>query len=148
MPSKWPETLVHRIDEMIAEYPGETAIRDNNGTTWTYQQLDEQVVRITSALLKANTKPGSAVGVFQEASPHLVFSLLAVLRAGAIYIPLDWTIPPARLSVMIEESKCSVLLANSTTAAQAEALKLSISVTVLDVLRLQEEKEIRCPPSA
>jgi hybrid polyketide synthase/nonribosomal peptide synthetase ACE1 len=148
MPSKWPETLVHRIDEMIAEYPGETAIRDNNGTTWTYQQLDEQVVRITSALLKANTKPGSAVGVFQEASPHLVFSLLAVLRAGAIYIPLDWTIPPARLSVMIEESKCSVLLANSTTAAQAEALKLSTSVTVLDVLRLQEEKEIRCPPSA
>lgn len=136
---KWPETLVHRVDEMIAKHPNEVSLRDCNGKSWTYQQLDEQVERISSALLRANTKPGSVVAVFQEPSPHFVFSLLAILRVGAVVAPLDCNIPPARLRVMIQESKCSALLANTTTAVKTGDLGLSPSVTVLDVLRLQDD---------
>lgn len=148
MPSKWPETLVHRVELMICKHPDETSIRDCNGASWTYQQLDEQVERISSALRRANTKPGSAVAVFQEASPHFVFSLLAILRVGAVCAPLDCNIPPARLRVMIEESKCSALLVNTTTAAQTENLELSPSVAVLDVLFLQDGTPVRRPVSA
>ncbi|KAK4982772.1 hypothetical protein LTR66_009106 [Elasticomyces elasticus] len=148
MPSKWPETLVHRVDEMIAKHPDETSIRDCNGASWTYQQLDEQVERISSALVRANTKPGSVLAVFQEASPHFVFSLLAILRVGAVCAPLDCNIPPARLRVMIEESKCSAMLANTTTAAQTENLELSPSVAVLNFLLLQDGTPVRRPVSA
>ncbi|AEO63908.1 polyketide synthetase [Thermothielavioides terrestris NRRL 8126] len=149
MPSKWPETLAHRVDDIIAKYPGETSIKDCNGKSWTYQQLDSQVERISSALLMANTKPGSVVGVHQEASPHFVFSLLAILRVGAVAVPLDCNIPPARLRIMIQESKCSALLVNTTTAALTGDLGLSPTVTVLDVLQLpDDETPVRRPATA
>lgn len=148
MLSKWPETLVPRVDEMIAKHPNEVSLRDCNGKSWTYQQLDNQVERISSALLRANTKPGSVVAVFQEPSPHFVFSLLAILRVGAVVAPLDCNIPPARLRVMIQESKCFALLANTTTAAKTGDLGLSPSVTVLDVLRLQDGTPVRRPVPA
>ncbi|TQV90541.1 hybrid NRPS/PKS enzyme [Cordyceps javanica] len=142
MPSKWPETLIHRVDEMIAEHPDETSIKDCYGALWTYQQLGEQVERISSALVRASTEPGSVVGVFQEASPAFVFSLLAILRVGAVYTPLDCNIPPARLHLMIKESKCSVLLANTRTAAKTKDLELSPSITVLDVLLVEAAPQI------
>jgi hybrid polyketide synthase/nonribosomal peptide synthetase ACE1 len=148
MLSKWPETLVSRVDEMIAKHPNEISLRDCNGKSWTYQQLDKQVEMISSALLRANTKPGSVVAVFQEPSPHFVFSLLAILRVGAVVAPLDCNIPPARLRVMIQESKCSALLANTTTAAETGDIGLSPSVSVLDVLRLQDGTPVRRPVPA
>ncbi|KAI4671892.1 putative Hybrid PKS-NRPS biosynthetic cluster [Alternaria triticimaculans] len=148
MASKWPETLAHRIDEMIAKHPDETSVKDSNGMSWTYQQLDQHVGRISSALLKAGTNPGSVVAIFQEPSPHFVFSLLAILRVGAVYVPLDCNIPPARLRVMMEESKCSALLVNTTTAPQSESMELSPSVAVLDVLLLQNGTSSLPPVSA
>jgi hybrid polyketide synthase / nonribosomal peptide synthetase ACE1 len=148
MLSKWPETLVLRVDEMIAKHPNEISLRDCNGKSWTYQQLDKQVERISSALVKANTKPGSVVAVFHGPSPSFVFCLLAILRVGAVVAPLDCNIPPARLRVMIQQSNCSALLANTTTAAKTGELGLSPSVTVLDVLRLQDETPVRRPVPA
>ena len=148
MISKWPETLAHRIDEMIAKHPDETSVKDCDGASWTYQQLDQHVGRISSALLKAGTNPGSVVAIFQEPSPHFVFSLLAILRVGAVYVPLDCNIPPARLRIMMEESKCSALLVNTKTAAQTESMKLSPSVAVLDVLLLQDGTSFLPPVSA
>jgi len=138
MPSRWPETLVQRVDDIIAKHPSEISLRDCNGQSWTYRQLDSQVERIASALLKANTKPGSVVAVLQEPSPQFVFSLLAILRVGAVGAPLDSNNPPARLRAMINESKCFALLGNATTVAQAGNMNLPASVTVLDILYLQD----------
>lgn len=148
MASNWPDTLVHRVDQIISQHPNEVAIRDCNGGSWTYQHLREQVERISAALLRSNVKSGSTVAIFQEASPHFVFSLLAVLRVGAAFIPLDCNIPLARLRVMIEESKCSVLLVHTTMAFQIESLELSSSVAVLDVLNLQDGTAICTSVSA
>jgi hybrid polyketide synthase/nonribosomal peptide synthetase ACE1 len=136
MPSKWPETLVNRVDNMIAEHPKRISLRETTGKSWTYQQLGAEVNRISSALLYANITPGSVVAVFQEASPHFIFSLLAILRIGAIYVPLDCNIPQARLRVILAECKPSALLANGTTLAQTGSLGLLPSVTVLDVFNL------------
>ncbi|KAB5550768.1 polyketide synthetase [Coniochaeta sp. 2T2.1] len=123
LPSKWPETLVHRVDELITKHPDEISLKDCNGKPWTYKQLDTQVERVSSALLRANVKRRSVVAIFQEPSPHFVFSLLAILRVGAVAVPLDCNIPQARLRVMIEQSQCSALLASTTTAAQTGDLR-------------------------
>lgn len=139
---------MHRVDEIIAKHPDETSIRDCNGASWTYEQLDEQVKRVSSALLRVDTKRGSAVAVLQDASLHYMSSLLAILRVGAVCVPLDCNIPPARLRVMIGAANCSALLANTTTVAQTKNLGLPQSVAVLDVLLLQGETPVHCPVSA
>ena len=140
MHSKWPETLVQRIDQMIAENPNKISLRGTTGKSWTYRQLDAEVKQISSALLHANITPHSVVAVFQEAGPHFVFSLLATLRIGAIYVPLDCNIPPARLRVMLAGCKPSALLANGTTLAQTGSLEIAPSVIVFDVCNLADEK--------
>ena len=145
MPSKWPETLVHRIDQMIAEHPDKTSLRETTGKSWTYRQLDAEVKQISSALLHANITPHSVVAVFQEAGPHFVFSLLAILRIGAIYVPLDCNIPQARLRVMLAGCKPSALLANGTTLAQTGSLEIAPSVIVFDVFNLPNEKPMTRP---
>ncbi|TPX14116.1 uncharacterized protein E0L32_000510 [Thyridium curvatum] len=148
MPSKWPETLVHRVNEIIAKHPKEIALKDCNGKSWTYQQLDTQVEKVSSALIGTIAKPGSVVAIFQEPSLYFVASLLAILRVGAVAAPLDCNIPPARLRAMIEESRCSTILVNTTTAAHTGDLGLSSSVAVLDVLQVQDKTPVRRPISA
>ena len=145
MPSKWPETLIPRIDNMIADYPDEISIRETTGKSWTYRQLDAEVKQISSALLGVNITPRSVVAVFQEAGPHFVFSLLAILRIGAIHVPLDCNIPPARLRVMLAGCKPSALLANGTTLAQTGSLEVAPSVIVFDVSNLPNEKPMNRP---
>lgn len=124
---------------MIAEYPNKIALRETNGQSWTYRQLCAEIDRIASALHHASITPRSVVAVFQEASPHFIFSQLAILRIGAIYVPLDCNIPQARLRVILAECKPSALLANRTTLAQTGNLDMSPSVMVFDVFNIQSE---------
>lgn len=145
MPSKWPESLVHRIDQMIAERPNKVSLKDLTGNSYTYRQLDAEVEQISSALLHANITAHSVVAVFQEAGPHYVFSLLAILRIGAIYVPLDYNIPQARLRAILAGCKPSALLANGTTLAQTSSLGIAPSVIVFDVFNLPDEKPTTRP---
>lgn len=145
MPSKWPETLVHQIDKMIAEHPNKISLKETSGKSWTYRQLDGEVKQISSALLHANITAHSVVAVFQEAGPHFVFSLLAILRIGAVYVPLDCNIPQARLRMMLAGCNPSALLANGTTLAQIGSLEIAPSVIVFDVLNLPNQEPMTLP---
>lgn len=64
MAPKWPETLVHRINDMIAEHPDKTSVKADPGRSWTYQQLDTEINKTASALLQANVKPRSGCRCF------------------------------------------------------------------------------------
>nr|A0A7L9EYL1.1 RecName: Full=Hybrid PKS-NRPS synthetase xenE; AltName: Full=Xenoacremones biosynthesis cluster protein E [Xenoacremonium sp. BF-2018a]QOJ72663.1 XenE [Xenoacremonium sp. BF-2018a] len=136
LPSQWPETLVHRIDAMIAVHTDKVALKEITGKSWTYLQLEEEINRVSSVLIQANVTSGSTVAIYQEASPNFVFSLLAVLRIGAIYVPLDCNLPEGRLRLVLAECKPSALLADGKTLSQIGSLGLSPSVTILDVSRL------------
>jgi len=128
--------LPGRIDNIIAELPKAVSLKEITGRSWTYQQLSAEVNRISSALLDAGVTKGSVVAVFQEASARLVFSLLAILRIGAIYAPLDVNIPAERLQVIVADCKPAAVLVNTTTVTKTGDLALPSSVAVLDVSNL------------
>ncbi|KAK0741489.1 polyketide synthetase [Schizothecium vesticola] len=134
--STWPETLPGRIDGVIAKCPTAVAVEETSGQSWTYEELGAQVNGISLALVEAGVAKGTIVSVFQEASAQLVFSLLAILRLGAIYVPLDVNIPAARLQAMVAECKPAVVLVSTATATKAGDLGLPSSVSVLDVCSL------------
>ena len=76
----------------------------------TYQELDEQANRIAHALRSHGVKAGDLVGVCLERSLELVTVLLAVLKAGAAYVPLDSSHPIDRLAYMINDAKISLVI--------------------------------------
>ncbi|KAL7929276.1 polyketide synthetase [Trichoderma chlorosporum] len=132
MTSEWPETLAHRINDIIAKHHERISIKDGSSKSWTYRELDVKASQISAALLNANVVPGSKVAVFQENSAYFISSLLAVFRIGGIYVPLDRNIPSTRLSAIIGASKPQALLVDGKTVTQSEDLGLSPTVTVLN----------------
>ncbi|MGC4948712.1 amino acid adenylation domain-containing protein [Streptomyces sp. DT224] len=109
MPVPADATLVSLIAEQIARTPDATAVTAGDRSL-TYAGLDAAADRIAARLVAAGTGPGDVVAVGAERSPELVAALLAVLRTGACYTPLDTEYPPERLAFMLDDSGARVLL--------------------------------------
>ena len=101
----------------------------------SYRELDVAANRLAHRLRREGVAPGAVVGVAAERSPELVISLLAVLKAGAAYLPLEPSYPPSRLALLIAQADVPAVL---TLARLADRLP-SEGVLVLAVDALEDE---------
>ncbi|KAK8879233.1 hybrid NRPS/PKS enzyme [Apiospora arundinis] len=116
--SKWPETVSHRIAEIALQNPTSEAVKDEMGTSITYETLQQRVQAISKKLAGAGVKEGSRVAVFQEPTAEWICSLLAIWHAGATYIPLDYRVTESlsRLALIARSAKPSAILCHDATA--------------------------------
>ncbi|KAF4539204.1 Beta-ketoacyl synthase [Lasiodiplodia theobromae] len=119
---EWPATVGHRIDEMIKKHASELAIKDGRGNVLTYAQMDERANSIAAALVENGAADGGRVGVFQNPTADWICSVVAIFRAGAVYIPLDLRNPLTRLASIVKAAKPAAILAHSETWEKVEAL--------------------------
>ncbi len=78
-----------------------------------YFELNKRADHLAARLRTAQVKSGSLVGICLERSPEMIVALLATLKTGAAYVPLDPTYPKERLAFMVEDSKLALLLTQS-----------------------------------
>ncbi|MCJ8275117.1 MAG: amino acid adenylation domain-containing protein, partial [Psychrosphaera sp.] len=76
----------------------------------TYQALDQQANQLAHYLIEKGVKPGAFVGIALGRSIKMVVAMLAVLKAGAAYVPIDTSYPQHRIDHMIDDSGLTVLL--------------------------------------
>ncbi|HKG81124.1 MAG TPA: amino acid adenylation domain-containing protein [Pyrinomonadaceae bacterium] len=76
----------------------------------TYRELNARANRLAHHLVKQGVGPESLVGVLLDRSTALPVALLAILKAGAAYLPLDPAYPPERLSFMLEDANAQVVV--------------------------------------
>ncbi len=88
--------------EQAAAHPELAALGDGRRRL-TYRELDLAAARLALALAEAGVRPGAAVGICLERSLENVVSMLAILRCGGTYVPLDPAYPPERLAGMLED---------------------------------------------
>ena len=79
----------------------------------SYGELEQQANRLAHCLIEHGAGPEVVIGVALERSLEMVVSFLAVLKAGAAYVPLDIDYPPERLAYMVEDSGMALLLSHS-----------------------------------
>lgn len=79
----------------------------------TYSQLDESSSRLARHLLNAGVERETLVGICMPRSFEMVIGMLAILKAGAAYVPIDPAYPPTRISYIVNDSKSSVVLSHS-----------------------------------
>jgi amino acid adenylation domain-containing protein len=79
----------------------------------TYGQLDARSNQLAHELIDAGVEPGSLVGMCLERSVDLLVSMLAVLKAGAAYVPIDPTYPPQRQEFMLADAQAPALITQS-----------------------------------
>ncbi|KEX92687.1 peptide synthetase [Pseudomonas putida] len=105
--------LAHQqIAAQAAATPDALALQVD-GHSLSYGQLDAQADHLAQRLIDNGAGPGKRVGLAVRRGPQLIVSLLAVLKSGAAYVPLDPKYPTERLAYMIEDSRLDVLLHES-----------------------------------
>ncbi|MFJ8743802.1 amino acid adenylation domain-containing protein [Embleya sp. NPDC127516] len=83
-------------------------------TTVTYRELDERANRLAHALIDRGVRPENTVAVLLERSLDLVAVLLAIVKAGAVYVPLDPRFPPSRIDLIMRRTDAVLLLTPDT----------------------------------
>lgn len=104
--------LVHQMFEEQAARRPEAAAVACGGTVLSYGQLDLLSNRLARTLRKTGVKPNMVVGILVSRSVELIMAILAVLKAGAGYVPLDPGYPAARVEYMLKAGQADILLTN------------------------------------
>lgn len=125
------------MDAISQKYPSRVSLKDGLGNVLTYEQMSRKVACMSNALFKckSNIYEGSTrVAVFQVPSVDWICSMLAIMRVGAIYVPLDLRSGLSRLAAIVKECKPSVILVHSKTIDQVPGLDVHVTTTtVIDV---------------
>ncbi len=105
------EPLPVLISQNLKKYAVKTAIRFHH-TSITNGELLAKANQFAAFLIKKGIKRGDLVAVALDRSIEMVVTLLAVMKSGAAYIPLDPTYPHDRINFMLQDSGAKLLLAN------------------------------------
>ncbi|MBN6042327.1 non-ribosomal peptide synthetase/type I polyketide synthase [Amycolatopsis sp. 195334CR] len=114
-PEPAEETLVDLFEREAAAHPTRAAVRTAD-TTLSYGALDEAANRLARRLTELGAGPEAPVAVCLPRDEHLVVTLLAVLKAGSAYVPLDPAYPAERLTFMLADSGASVVVTTEVLA--------------------------------
>ena len=104
------DTLVGLFEEQVMRTPNALAIAFEDECT-SYAELDARATDVARHLRSLGVGPDCIVGVFAERSIDMVVALLATLKAGGAYLPLDPTLPADRIRFMADDAKVAIILA-------------------------------------
>lgn len=136
-PAARPGWIQQRIDAICAAAPQRLALRAVDGEL-TYGALGALSCRLARRLAALGVGPGSRVGLCLERGRDLVPALLAVLRCGAAYVPLDPAFPPERLEFMVLDAGLALVISSGPLA---ERRPLPAPLLLLDRERAAIEAE-------
>ncbi|WP_122303212.1 non-ribosomal peptide synthetase, partial [Pseudomonas syringae group genomosp. 3] len=101
------------FEEQVGRRPHAEALI-HAGQRISYQELNRRANQLAHHLIGLGIGPEDIVGLCLPRSPNMIVALLAVLKAGAAYLPLDPDYPAARLAMMLEDAKPIVVLGTRT----------------------------------
>jgi len=110
-------TIARLFEDQAARTPGARAIRCGPETV-RYGELDARANRLARLLRGRGIRRGVVVGLCLSRSIDMVVAMLAVLKAGGAYLPLDPGFPAARLAFMVEDSGLALVVSESDLAAK------------------------------
>ena len=137
-----PFEAVHRIIERRAAAAPEQVAIVCKGEPWSYQHLEDYSNRLARHLRRQGIREGSLVGVCLDRSAEMFGAVLAVLKTGAAYLPLDPSHPSERLELVLQDAGVALLLTQEHLAA---TLRAEARVVCLDGERSLWAKESTAP---
>ena len=124
--------IINKFNDTAVEYPKEKTvkclfeeqvqIRGNEiaavckGNSLTYNELNERANSIAILLREKGVKEEKIVGVFLEKSLETIIAILAIIKAGGAYLPIDIEYPEERIKYMLEDTEAKVLMSRKNYA--------------------------------
>ncbi|WHT17802.1 amino acid adenylation domain-containing protein [Crossiella sp. CA-258035] len=124
---------------------GQLAV-DTGETTLTYDELDSQANRLARRLRALGARPGERIALLVDRPRHAYAGMLAVLKLGAAYVPLDVAFPADRLAFILADAGATWALTLSTTRELLSDVD-GVEVVCVDELDLAGEDGARLSPA-
>lgn len=105
------KTIMDLFREQVKKAPQQLAVLFEQ-TSCSYEMLDRRSDQVAAKILAAGVKAGSVVVVMMERSIELITGLFAIMKAGAVYLPIDPGYPPERIRYLLEDSAATMILTN------------------------------------
>ena len=121
------ELLQDRVSRSVECRPAATAVVMGEERL-SYEELERRSNRLARLLVESGVRAGDRVCLLQPKSPAAIVSMLAALKAGAIYVPLDISNPAARVKRILAAAEPRLLLAIPDAAALLSALNSDVPV--------------------
>jgi amino acid adenylation domain-containing protein/non-ribosomal peptide synthase protein (TIGR01720 family) len=115
-----PGSLLELLEAQAAISPEAPAVL-GRGEALTYARLHARSNRIARRLRALGVGPGVRVAIYLERSPDVVLAILAAVKAGGVYVPIDPSYPADRLAFVLEDSGAAVLLSHGSLAERLPA---------------------------
>lgn len=109
------ESPLLAFERNAAERPDAPAI-SFSGARITYAEVDQRANRLARHLAHRGARPGQFVAILLDRSLDLIVAMLAVLKTGAAYVPLDPASPSARLAEIVADSGATLLVTGGSVA--------------------------------
>ena len=97
------------IKNQAIQYPENIALI-NRDKAFTYRQVDEKSDALAQKLIHLGVTKGDVVGAYLDRTEYVIFSQLAVLKAGGVFLPIDHRYPKDRIDFMLEDCDVKILL--------------------------------------
>ncbi|EPY06552.1 putative non-ribosomal peptide synthetase/polyketide synthase [Paenibacillus alvei TS-15] len=114
-----PRTIIELFHTKVAKHLERKALIDHDQVE-TYASVDAKANQLARNILQKTQGTPSCIGIQLERSANLVISLLAVLKAGCAYVPIDPTYPSARKQFIFEDANVSYLITTSDLPFEEE----------------------------
>ena len=127
------EKCMHMLFEEQAEKTPAAIAVIYNHEKLNYLQLNKRANNLAKHLEKLGVDVGIRVGVLMERSVNIVEALLSVHKLGAVYIPIDTSLPTERIQFILQDAEIQVLLTNIDTDSWADDTVEVVQVSKLDL---------------
>ncbi len=143
-PAPSPRSVPESFAVHVAHTPDAVALRFGE-RTWTYRELDESSNRLAHVLRSRGARPGACVALLLSRSAEAVIAIVAVLKTGAAYLPIDPAVPAARLAFMLADAAPVVAITTSGLRSRLHGQDVSV-VDLDDIANLAESAHPSTPP--
>jgi amino acid adenylation domain-containing protein/non-ribosomal peptide synthase protein (TIGR01720 family) len=140
------------FESQVTSNPNAVAIEfptiEDNGEiktkSFTYDEVNRKANILAHHLLSKNVKPDSIVALSLNRSPEMIIALLAILKSGAAYLPIDPKYPESRKNYMLKDSDVKILITESSLLASFEDYE-GEKLNITDIFDNYSESDIQNP---
>ncbi len=111
------KTIVQIFEEQVIKTPGRIALTFE-GQTMTYKKLNEKANQLARLLRQKGVTREQIVGIMVERSMEMVVGIIAIIKAGGAYLPIEPNFPKDRIEYMLENSQTEILMTEKDVMAE------------------------------
>ncbi|WP_314591966.1 non-ribosomal peptide synthetase [Paenibacillus terrigena] len=127
------EEQVEKTSERVAVVFGEEK--------FTYRELNEKSNQVAGALLEKGIQPGGIIAILMDRSLDMITAIMAVLKTGNAYLPIDPEYPQERIQYMLQDSGTRFLLTREAVSSQATSTLASlVEIVMMDAMKLGKQE--------